>query len=89
MANIRKYKADPVSDKDLETILETALCSPSWANTQCVRWILVKDRETKRKLAETLSSTNPAAEAMRTVPVVLALCAETGWASIKKRETHC
>ncbi|MFA5056210.1 MAG: nitroreductase family protein [Dehalococcoidia bacterium] len=87
--SIRKYKADPVSDKDLETILEAARWAPSWANTQCVRWILVKDRETKRKLAETLSSINPAAEAMLTVPVVLAFCAETGRAGIKKRKTHC
>ena len=82
--SIRRYKPDPVSDGDLETILEAARWAPSWANTQVVRWIVVKDRETKLKLAEVLSSTNPAAEAMRTVPVVLVLCAETGRAGIKK-----
>ena len=84
--SIRRYKPDPVSDKDLGTVLEAARWAPSWANTQCVRWIVVRDRETKVKLAETLSSTNPAGEAMRTVPAVLALCAETGRAGIKKGE---
>lgn len=84
--SVRKYKSDAVSDKDLETMLEAARWAPSWANTQCARWIVVKDRETKLKLAETLSSTNPAAEAVRTVPVVLVLCAETGRAGIKKGE---
>lgn len=84
--SVRKYKPDAVSDKDLETILEAARWAPSWANTQCARWIVVKDRETKLKLVETLSPTNPAAEAIRTVPVVLALCAETGRAGIKKGE---
>ena len=82
--SIRKYKPDPVSDKDIELLLEAARWAPSWANTQCVRWVVVRDRETRMKLAETLSSTNPAAEAIRTVPVVLALCAEAGRSGIKK-----
>jgi len=84
--SVRKYKSDPVSNKDIELLLEAARWAPSWANSQVVRWIVVKDRDTKMKLAETLSSTNPANEAMRTVPVVLVLCAETGRAGIKKGE---
>ncbi|MFA5375554.1 MAG: nitroreductase family protein [Dehalococcoidia bacterium] len=82
--SIRKYKPDPVSDKDIELLLEAARWAPSWANMQVVRWIVVRDRDTKMKLAETLSSTNPANEAMRTVPVVLVLCAETGRVGFKK-----
>lgn len=84
--SIRKYKPDPVSDKDIELLLEAARWAPSWANTQVVRWIVVRDCDTKMKLAETLSFTNPANDAMRTVPVVLVLCAETGRAGIKRGE---
>ena len=84
--SIRKYKPDAVSDKDLETILDAARWAPSWANTQCVRWVVVKDHETKAKLQETLTQTNPAREAMIAAPVVLVACAETGRAGFKKGE---
>ena len=84
--SIRKYKSDPVSDKDLETILEAARWAPSWANTQCARWIVVRDPDTKAKLQETLTATNPGREAMIAAPAVLVLCAETGRAGFKKGE---
>jgi len=84
--SIRKYKPDPVGDKDLETVLEAARWAPSWANTQCVRWIVVRDRDTKAQLQETLSATNPGREAMISAPIVLVLCAETGRAGIKRGE---
>ena len=31
--SIRKFKADPVDDKVLETVLDAARLAPSWANT--------------------------------------------------------
>jgi nitroreductase len=84
--SVRKYTADSVSDSDIETVLDAARWAPSWANKQCVRWIVVKDPDTKARLADTLSSTNPAGDAVRTVPVVLVACAETGRAGFKKGE---
>lgn len=84
--SIRKYKSDDVSDKDLDTILEAARWAPSWANTQCARWIVVKDHDTKAKLQETLTPTNVAREAMVTAPVVLVACAEMSRSGFKKGE---
>jgi len=81
--SIRKYKPDSVSDKALEVVLDAARWAPSWANTQCVRWVVVRDTDTKVRLADTLSTANPAANAMRTVPVVLVACAETGKSGCK------
>lgn len=49
--SIRKYKVDSVDDKTLETILEAARLAPSWANTQCARFIVVRDAKVKAKLA--------------------------------------
>jgi nitroreductase len=86
--SIRKYKLDSVSDKALEAVLDAARWAPSWANTQCIRWVVVRDAATKAKLAETLSSTNPAANAIRTVPVVLVACAETGKSGCKGGQTR-
>jgi nitroreductase len=73
--SIRKYKADAPSDEDLNFILEAAQWAPSWANTQCWEFIIVRDAETKQKLAETLPEKNPARPAIGQAPVVIAACA--------------
>jgi nitroreductase len=84
--SVREYRSDPISDSDIETVLDAARWAPSWVNKQCVRWIVVKDPDTKARLAETLPTTNPAIYAVRTVPVVLVACAETGRAGFKRGE---
>ena len=84
--SVRKYTTDTVSDSDIETVLDAARWAPSWANTQCVRWIVVRDTDTKSRLIDTLTPTNPARDAVRTVPVVLVACAKTGRAGFKKGE---
>ena len=81
--SIRKYRPDPIPEEALHTVLEAARWAPSWANTQCWRLILVRDQETKSKLAETLRSRKPgsknsATDAVREAPVVIAACAERG-----------
>ncbi len=81
--SIRKYRTDPVTDEMLQTVLEAARWAPSWANTQCWRLIVVRDPETRRRLSETVSSTNPpgrngAADAVRDAPVLIVACAEPG-----------
>jgi nitroreductase len=76
---VRKYKTDPVSDKDVETVLEAARWAPSWANTQCWRFVVVRDPQLKGKLADTLRlKENRAAAAVRDAPVVIVACAELG-----------
>jgi len=79
--SIRRYKTDPVDDKTIELVLEAARWAPSWANTQCWRFIVVRDTSIKDKLADALKSArpegkNPAAEAVRNAPVVIVACAE-------------
>jgi nitroreductase len=74
--SIRHYKLEPVNDKDLATVLEAARWAPSWANTQCTRFLVVKDKQTKAKLTEALSQGNPATAAMTAAPVIIVACAE-------------
>lgn len=81
--SIRRYKGQPVSDDLLRDVLEAACQAPSWANTQCWKFIVVHDPETKQRLANTLKSLSPtrenrAAQALRDAPVVLVACAELG-----------
>jgi len=74
--SIRKYKPDPISDKDLKKMLEAARLAPSWANTQCWRFIIVLDPRIKNAIADTLPVRNPGADAIRTAPVTIVACAE-------------
>ena len=74
--SIRRYKTTPVDDKTIEQVLEAARWAPSWANTQCWRFIVVRDDNVKAELASTLTPNNPAADATRNAPVVIVACAE-------------
>jgi len=74
--SIRNYKPDPVSDRDLYTIMEAARWAPSWANTQCVRWIVVTDKQIKAQLVEVLAPNNPSRGAVAGAPIVIVACAE-------------
>ncbi len=76
--SIRKYKATPVDEKALEQVLEAARWAPSWANTQCWRFVIVRDQKVKEQLAETLSTNNPATDAVKNAPAVIVGCAEKG-----------
>jgi len=49
--SIRQYTAQPVSDQDLDMILEAARQAPSGENAQPWRFIIVKDPETRHRLA--------------------------------------
>ena len=76
--SIRKYQDRPVPDELLTKVLEAARCAPSWANTQCSRFVVVKDQPTRLKLAETLPSSNPSQKAIQFAPVVIAACGKKG-----------
>jgi len=89
--SIRKYKSTPVDDKTIELVLEAARWAPSWANTQCWRFIVVRDSEIKNKLADTAIAVttgkpNMAAEAMRITPVAIVACAELEKSGYRARE---
>ena len=84
--SIRRYKPDPVDDKKIEAILETGRWAPSWGNSQCWRFVVVRDAKVRAELADTLMKIklpdkelpNPAAGAMSTVPVIIVVCARIG-----------
>jgi nitroreductase len=89
--SIRKYKPAAVDDKTIAIILEAARWAPSWANSQCWRFVVVRDADIKAKLAETLFGAsadrpNRAAEAMRQAPLAIAACAELGRSGYSPRE---
>ena len=76
--SVRQYKDTPVSDDMLNKVLEAARWAPSWANTQCTRYVVVKDPAVKARLAETVNKGNPATEAIKHAPIVIVACAVLG-----------
>jgi nitroreductase len=70
----RKYQELIIPEDVLQRVFEAARRAPSWANSQAVRWVVVRDWKTKSRLAATLSPGNPSTEAITKAPVVLALC---------------
>ncbi|MDD4876123.1 MAG: nitroreductase family protein [Dehalococcoidales bacterium] len=85
--SIRQYKNTLVDDETIKLVLEAARLAPSWANTQCWRFVVVRDSSIKNQLADMLSKNNPATNAVRNAPVVIITCAELGKAGYLRRES--
>lgn len=74
--SVRQYSSTPVPDEVLAKVMEAARWAPSWANTQCTRYVIVKDPATKARLAESVNKGNPSTEAIKNAPIVIVACAE-------------
>ncbi len=72
--SVRKYEEKDVPEEILNSILETVRWSPSWANTQCWEVVVIRDKEIKENLKETIFPKNPATNAIAQAPVLLAVC---------------
>jgi nitroreductase len=90
--SIRKYTNAPVDDKKINAILEAGRWAPSWANTQCSRFVVVRDAKVRAALGEALAKIvlpdgkempQPSVAAINTVPVVIVVCAQTGTSGVK------
>ncbi len=67
--SIRKYRTALVDDKTIGLVLEAARWAPSWANSQCWRFIVVRDSAIKSKLADALISlSDRAGQSLRIPP---------------------
>lgn len=84
--SIRKYKDTPIPDEIIREVLEAARRSPSWANTQVWRFIVVKDLSIKEHLRETLRPTNPARQAMVEAPIIICIAAQRGRSGFSRGE---
>ncbi|MFH1646972.1 MAG: nitroreductase family protein [Chloroflexota bacterium] len=81
--SIRRYTDDPVDDTKIEAILEAGRWAPSWANTQCWRFIVVRDPGVKARVADTFIKLqlpdkvvdNRAIAIINQTPVLIVVCA--------------
>jgi nitroreductase len=71
--SVRTYQDRPVEPDRLRRVLEAARLAPSARNDQEWRFVVVTDREKRKRLASEASTQHFMAEA----PVIIAACAET------------
>lgn len=50
--SVRKYTDEPITHEVLEEIIDAARFSPSWKNTQIVRYHVIENKELQKKIAE-------------------------------------
>ncbi|MFX0040752.1 MAG: nitroreductase family protein [Promethearchaeota archaeon] len=70
--SIRSFQDKPLSEKELEMILEAARWAPSASNRQPWEFIVIKNKETLVKLAKSISY----GKFMKQVPVAIAIVAK-------------
>jgi len=70
--SIRKYTTEPVSDGDVEALLNAAMHAPSAVNEQPWHFVVVKDRETLAAIPQ-ISATAPM---VKYAPVAIVVCAD-------------
>jgi nitroreductase len=84
--SVRKYQDKPVEEEKLQAVLEAVRMAPSWANRQCWRMVVVRDKGMKQKISD-LSfvesffapkgyKANPSKKALADAPEVIVLCAD-------------
>lgn len=84
--SIRRFSDRDIEKEKLETVLEAARMAPSWANMQCWRFVVVKDKTVREQISE-LSyvesflapkgyKANPSKKGIAEAPVVIIACAD-------------
>lgn len=83
--SIRRFSDEDVDDEKIRMILDAARMAPSWANLQCWRFIVVRDRQKRETIGELTYvesffaplgyKVNPAKKGIAEAPVLIVACA--------------
>jgi nitroreductase len=75
----RSYLKKEIDNSTIEQIIESARLAPSWANRQCWRFIIIKDKEK----IKAISKTSIINRWLRNVPILIVACGDPTLSSIK------
>ncbi|UCC17911.1 MAG: nitroreductase family protein [Dehalococcoidales bacterium] len=83
-------KSEPIDEVTLDKVLEAARWAPSWKNTQCWKFVVVRDSNTRSEVANCMisggSGENPSANTIKQAPVLIVACAELGKSGLNAGE---
>lgn len=68
--SVRSYVDKPVEEEKLSKVLEAVRLAPSWANKQCCKYIVVKDKTKIQELAGGFNGW------LKQAPVIVVACAD-------------
>ena len=68
--SVRQFTSEPVSEKDVETILKAAMAAPTAVNFQPWRFVVITDRNQLDDMAEIL----PFARMLKQAPLAIVVC---------------
>ena len=88
----RRFSEKPVEEEKLLNLLQAVRMSPSWANMQCWRFVVVRDLKTREAIGELTYvesffapkgyKANPAKKGISEAPVVIVACADPSQSGI-------
>lgn len=81
--SIRRFRGGNVEEEVIRRIVDAARWAPSWANSQCAHYILIRDRRRLEALSNTLPERNPARPSFSSCSFCIAVIAEHGRAGYK------
>ena len=70
--SIRSYKTEPIADQDVEALLRAAMAAPSAGNEQPWHFVVIRDRETMKRIMDV----HPYSGMLDHAPLCIAVCAE-------------
>ncbi|MFP4472820.1 MAG: nitroreductase family protein [Candidatus Omnitrophota bacterium] len=82
--SVRKFKDTLVKDEEVVQLLDAARWAPSWMNTQCWEFIVVRDEDLIRQVVETFSPANPSRPCAGEASVLLVAAARRDAAGMGK-----
>ena len=85
--SVRKYEETAVSDEQIKQVLETARYAASWANKQGWHIMVVRNAETRARVAGVLEA-NPGQKAVATAPVLLVVCMDPTASGVQKGKEY-
>jgi nitroreductase len=75
--SVRKFTNYNVTDKEIEEMMKAARWAPSWVNTQCWEFVVVRNKDLIKKVANCYKL-NPAYDCSKTASVIILACAKLG-----------
>lgn len=84
--SVRDFTDEDVSDEEIETVIDAARWAPSWANTQCWDFVIIKDDEMKKRLLDAFGPTNPGKKSVEKAPAIIVVCGKKKVSGVKDGE---
>ena len=74
--SLRDFSEEMIPESVIQDMIEAARLAPSFQNRQCWRFIIIKDDETKKRLADKSGLVGKANFFIKKAPLIVAACAD-------------